>query len=236
MFEFWGVVPFELRRLCIVFDEFQDVLELADSDVLLALLRAKIQFQNKISHIFLGSVRNKMHEIFDSPKSPFFKSATSFSVGSIAADDFKRFLTERFKVARRKVSDAELDRILAISNGISGDVQELCETIWFATDAGAAIGDAEINAGLRLVFAHEEKAFGPTISRLTSIQAAVLKGLARSANIKPFSGEFMSQCGICNVGTVMRALSRLTSDEIIYEYTGAWHFTNPFFREWLKTT
>ncbi len=224
------------RRLCIVFDEFQDVLELAESDVLLARLRAKIQFQNKIPHVFLGSVRNRMHEIFDSPKSPFFKSATSFSVGAIAADDFKRFLTERFKVARRKVSDAALDRILAISDGISGDVQELCETIWLATDTGATIGDAEINAGLRLVFAREEKAFGPTLSRLTSIQAAVLKGLARSADIKPFSGDFMSECGIRNVGTVTRALSRLSSDEIIYEYAGSWHFTNPFFREWLKTT
>ena len=115
-------------------------------------------------------------------------------------------------------------------------MQELCETIWLATDTGDAIGDAEINAGLRLVFAREEKAFGPTLSRLTSIQAAVLKGLARSANIKPFSGEFMSECGIRNVGTVTRALSRLSSDEIIYEYAGTWHFTNPFFREWLKAT
>ena len=117
------------RRICIVFDEFQDVLELSDSDILLARLRAKIQFQNKTPHVFLGSVRNKMHEIFDSPKSPFFKSATSFSVGAIATDDFKRFLAKRFKVARRKVSDVALDRILAIADGISGDVQELCETI-----------------------------------------------------------------------------------------------------------
>lgn len=222
------------RRLCVVFDEFQDVLDLPDSDILLARLRAKIQFQNKTPHVFLGSVRNRMHEIFDSPKSPFFKSATSFSVGSIAAEDFKRFLTERFKVARRKVSDAALDRILAISDGISGDVQELCETIWLATDTGDAIGDAEIDSGLKLVFAREEKSFGPTLSRLTAIQAAVLKGLARTPGVKPFSGDFMSECGIRNVGTVTRALSRLSTDEIIYEFAGSWRFTNPFFREWIK--
>ncbi len=68
------------RRLCIVFDEFQDILELDDADVLLARLRTKIQFQNKTPHVFLGSVSNLMHEIFDSPKSPFYKSATSFSL------------------------------------------------------------------------------------------------------------------------------------------------------------
>ena len=223
------------RRLCIVFDEFQDILDLEDADVLLARLRAKIQFQNKTSHVFMGSVRNRMHEIFDSPKSPFFKCATLFSVGAIDSVDFKHFLAERFSVARRKVSDTALDRILAIADGVSGDVQELCETVWLATSDGEAIGDAEIDAGLRLVFAREEKAFGPTFARLTPIQAALLKGLARDPAARPFSGDFMLDCGIRNVGSVTRALTRLKTDEIIYEYAGSWRFTNPFFREWLKT-
>ena len=99
---------------------------------------------------------------------------------------------------------------------------------------GDAIGDAEIDFGLKLVFAREEKSFGPTLSRLTAIQAAVLKGLARTPGVKPFSGDFMSECGIRNVGTVTRALSRLSTDEIIYEFAGSWRFTNPFFREWIK--
>ena len=45
----------------------------------------------------------------------------------------------------------------------------------------------------------------------------------------------MSDCGIRNVGTVTRALTRLSADEIIYEHLGIWRFTNPFFREWLNT-
>ena len=45
----------------------------------------------------------------------------------------------------------------------------------------------------------------------------------------------MSDCGIRNVGTVTRALTRLSADEIIYEHSGIWRFTNPFFREWLNT-
>ena len=72
------------------------------------------------------------------------------------------------------------------------------------------------------------------LSSLTPIQSAVLKGLARNSNLKPFSGDFMSECGIRNVGTVTRALTRLSADEIIYEHAGVWRFTNPFFREWLN--
>ena len=107
-----------------------------------AKTKMEVQFQNMTPHVFLGSVRNRMHEIFDSPKSPFYKSATSFSVGAIDPDDFKKFLSARFKAARRNVSDAALDRILEIAGGISGDVQELCETIWLATRNGDTIGDA----------------------------------------------------------------------------------------------
>lgn len=223
------------RRFCLVFDEFQDILDLEDADTILARLRAKIQFQNRTPHVFLGSVRNKMNEIFDSPRSPFFKSATSFTVGAIEPVEFKRFLSGRFKKAKRTVADDALDRIISIADGISGDVQELCETVWLASGDGDTIGDAEIDAGLQLVFAREGKSFGPTLSRLTGIQAAVLKGLARNGSVRPFSGDFMSACGIRNVGTVTRALARLSADEIIYEHGGSWRFNNPFFREWLKT-
>lgn len=81
---------------------------------------------------------------------------------------------------------------------------------------------------------HEDKVFEPTLSRLTPIQATLLKGLARNEASEPFSGDFMAECGIRNVGTVTRGLTRLSTDEIIYEYAGSWRFVNPFFREWLK--
>ena len=120
------------RRICVVFDEFQDILELQEAEVLLARLRAKIQFQNKTSHVFLGSVRNRMHEIFDSPKSPFFKSATSFTVGVIDPCEFKRFLSERFKAARRKVSDAALEiaRANAELNGAGDKLNFVCADVF----------------------------------------------------------------------------------------------------------
>jgi len=219
---------------CMVFDEFQDVLGLADADVVLARLRAKIQFQNRISHVFLGSVRNRMHEIFDSPKSPFYKSATSFSVGPIDLDDFKKFLVDRFKLARRKIGEEAVAQIVSLAERVSGDAQELCETVWLATEDGDEIGDREIDCGLKLVFAREQRNFGDALSRLTPIQASVLRGLADPTHPKIFSGEFMSMNGVRNVGSVTRAVNRLKEEELVYEYEGEWKFTNPFFREWLN--
>jgi len=200
----------------------------------LARLRAKIQFQNKISHVFLGSVRNRMHEIFDSPKSPFYKSATTFSVGPIDLDDFRRFLKARFRSARRKIDDGAVNRIISLAARVSGDAQELCETVWLATEDGDEIGDREIDRGLQLVFAREQRNFGDSLSRLTPIQASVLRGLADPSHPKLFSGEFMLANGVKNVGSVTRAINRLKAEELVYEFEGEWKFTNPFFCEWLN--
>ena len=41
-----------------VFDEFQDILDLPDSNRVLAELRGKIQFMSDTAFVFLGSVRN----------------------------------------------------------------------------------------------------------------------------------------------------------------------------------
>ena len=165
--------------------------------------------------------------------SPFYKSATSFSVGPIDALDFKEFLKGRFKIAKRRIGDDALGRIVSISDHVSGDVQELCETIWLATEDGDEIGEREIDRGLELVFAREQRNFGDVLSRLTPIQASVLNGLADPAHPRLFSGEFMSANGVKNVGSVTRALNRLKDEELVYEFQGKWKFTNPFFREWL---
>ena len=84
-----------------------------------------------------------------------------------------------------------------------------------------------------LVFAREQRNFGKALSRLTPIQASVLRGLADPRHPKLFSGEFMSSNGVRNVGSVTRAVNRLKDEEFVYEFEGEWKFTNPFFREWL---
>ena len=83
------------KALVVVFDEFQDILNLKDYKEALALLRSKIQFHIKISYIFAGSIRNKMDDIFNRPDSAFFKSAISIEVGAIDRDQFISFLKNK---------------------------------------------------------------------------------------------------------------------------------------------
>ena len=220
------------KRLCVVFDEFQDVLDIPDSDAVLAALRSKIQFLPDTPFIFLGSVRNRMRDIFDSPKSPFFKSAISFGVERIDETAMTEFLIGRFKAGNRRIDRETVGRIMKAADFIPGDIQELCETTWLVTDDWQAISGADVSKGA--VFARESRAFISTFGKLTTVQANVLKGIAEPDHPKVFSGEFIETYGIRNVGSISKALKRLVADEIIYEFNGEYLFENPFFREWVR--
>ena len=222
------------KRFCVVFDEFQDVLDIPEADAVLASLRSKIQFLPDTPFIFLGSVRNRMRDIFDSPRSPFFKSAISFGVERIEESAMTDFLIGRFRAGNRSIDRETVGKILATADYISGDIQELCETTWLVTGDGHRISAGDVAKGLEAVFARESRAFISTFGKLTSVQASVLKGLADPDHCKVFSGEFLETYGIRNVGSVSKALKRLIRDEIIYEFNGEYLFENPFFRGWVR--
>lgn len=220
-------------RTCVVFDEFQDVLDIPDGDVVMARLRSKIQFLSEVPFVFLGSVRNRMHEIFDSPRSPFFKSAIAFNVDKIASSEMAAFLAGRFAVGERKIANDVALSLIQLADGIPGDVQELAEATWLATERGQEILERDLRRGLQTVFDRESRAFSASLYRLTTVQLAVLRGMAASPSAKVFSGDFMSANDIKNVGSVTKALKRLVADELIFEYNGECRFENPFFRQWL---
>lgn len=224
------------QRLCVVLDEFQDVLDIPDSDVVIARLRSRVQFLPGVPFVFLGSIRNSMHEIFDSPRSPFFKSAINFAVDRICPEAFARFLVSRFAVGGRKVSSDVAVKIIDKADGISGDVQELCETTWLVTERGTKVSGADVERGLESVFEREHRSFTSMKSRLTTVQLSVLQGIAVCERAKVFSGDFLAQNGIRNVGSVTKALKRLQKDEYVFEYEGSYRFENPFFKAWLQRT
>ena len=83
--------------LCVVMDEFQDLLKLEDSAKILAEMRGTIQFQADTPYFYLGSSRNDMLRIFTHYDSPFFKSALPFEVSPIDEAAFVRFIVSRFR-------------------------------------------------------------------------------------------------------------------------------------------
>jgi hypothetical protein len=220
-------------KSCVVFDEFQDILQLENARGVLAEMRSTIQFQADIPYFFMGSLRNEMMSIFDDMDSPFYKSALTFSVGEIDRVEFSRFITARFEIGNRRISQPVVARIIDFADGVSGDVQELCEALWETSLDGSEISLDGMSAALDLIFSRELGGYGAIYERLTAGQSAVLRALAGNPSARPYSIEFVSQVGM-PTSSIRRIMSRLADSRIIYSAGGTYRFSNPFFREWLQ--
>ena len=222
------------HKACVVFDEFQDILGLKDGERILALLRSKVQFLSGTSFVFLGSARNRMLDIFLSPKSPFYKSATVLDVDFIPDGDFYRFISRRFRTGGRTIGRETFQVILDFAERIPGDVQEYCDAVWQVTSEGDEVTAATLEKALRRVFAREGAAFSAFARRLTDIQFRVLGALAALGGEHPLAEEFMRRADVTNAATVKRALGALCSSDLVYRLDGAYKFASPFFREWVR--
>jgi len=222
------------RKICVVFDEFQDILNLPDSAQVLAEMRGKVQFLPNTAFVFLGSVRNRMSEIFAHPRSPFFKSALEIGVSEIDRDVFVRFLADRFRSAKRKVEEPFVGELFDSVEGVPGDVQELCDALWSVTDAGDAIVRDNLEAAYRYIFAHEGSSYEIYLRQLTLQQRKVLRALAALGGDHTFSNEFRDMSGVHNASSIKKALARIVELGHAYYYKDAYRFANPFFREWVR--
>ena len=221
------------EKFCIVFDEFQDILDLENANVILAEMRSTIQFQQDTPYVFMGSVRNDMLGIFENDDSPFFKSAIPFTVGSIDEDIFADFIIKRFRKGDRIIDKTTAKTLISHADSVTGDVQELCEAIWETTDDDATISADDIPTSLELIFSREGEAYGAAIRSLTATQVSLLRALAATKLPRVFSEAFKESARITNTATIQKSLKRLAMKRLIYEYGDQYRFTNPFFREWL---
>lgn len=220
-------------RLCVVFDEFQDILDIDRADVILAEMRSTIQLQADTPYFFSGSVRNDMMRIFDDSRSPFFKSAAAFTVGPIPSPELERFIAGRFRKGDRKVAPEVVRRLIGFADSVTGDVQELCEAVWDTTETGSKVTDADIPRALDCVFAREGEAFGESVRQLTPLQVSVLRAFSEIGSSGIFSSEFMQRAGTTSTGALRTAVNRLVAKRIIYPFGGGYRFANPFFKAWL---
>lgn len=222
------------RKSCVVFDEFQDVLDIKDGEQVLAIMRGKIQYVSDVAFIFLGSSRNEMLDIFMSPKSPFYKSALLFGVAEMDEKGFFEFVRTKFAAGGRRISSEFFHGIWEFVMHTTGDVQEFCDALWSVSDKGEELGDKAFALALDEVFRRESFSYTTFIKNLTDIQLRVLKALSRLGGEHPLSAEFLEAAQISTHASVKRALTSLANNGLVYPQSGDYKFISPFFREWIR--
>lgn len=221
------------RRVALVFDEFQQVIKLDPG--LPALMRAVFQSQPDVSHVYLGSKRSLMEELFNDVNEPFWRSAKHIELGPIPVDAFAVFIAERFMGTGKEAPAAVVDAVLAITWGHPYGTQELCYALWEETPRGAAATAAGLDAAMARVLRSENAYFTHVWEGASRAQRVVLQALAADPPDAATSDEYRRRHGLPAPSSVQRALDALVTDELVArEGPGSYRIAEPFLAEWIR--
>ena len=220
------------RRVAIVFDEFQEIVDI-DPD-LPRLMRSVFETQPDVAHVYLGSKRHMLARIFNDENEPFWRSAKQMELGVIPPPLFRDYIAEQFERTGRKVASAVVERVLETTLGHPYATQELCYFLWAETPARRTAREAEYEVALEKLLRAEHAHFGLVWEQASRAQRIVLQSLAREPG-RPLTGDYRRRHGLPGPSSVQRALDQLVKDELVArDAVGDFGITEPFLGEWLR--
>ena len=96
------------RRVVLVLDEFQEVVDIDPS--LIKLMRSVFQEQPDVAHIYLGSKRHMMRRIFSDENEPFWRSAKQMELDVIAPGPLRAIRARQVQGDRQGARSGDLRR------------------------------------------------------------------------------------------------------------------------------
>jgi hypothetical protein len=219
------------RRIALVFDEFQEVVEIDPH--LPKLMRAIFQRQPEVCHVYLGSKRHVMQRIFNDQNEPFWRSAKAVELGLIPTEDFSAYIVERFRATGREVAPEAVARLLALTGGHPHATQEISYFLWQQTPPGATADGERLDAALDSVLQAEHSHFSLLWEEAAKAQRLVLQALAVEPG-HPLSKLYRDRHGLPSAATVQKALRALEEREVVAGERGAYSIVEPFLADWLR--
>ncbi|MGZ8782824.1 MAG: AAA family ATPase [Gaiellaceae bacterium] len=221
------------RIVALVFDEFQEVLEIDPR--LPALMRSTFQSQPDVAHVYLGSKRSMMERLFNDENEPFWRSAKQVELGPIPREPFERFIQERFASTGKAISAEAVAAILDRTGGHPYGTQELCYALWEEVDEGATATATDLERALDQVLRSENAHFTRLWETSSRNQRQVLQALAQEPLRAATSEAYRRRYGLPAPSSVQKALDRLVAQEVVFrEGPGAYRIAEPFLADWIR--
>jgi AAA+ ATPase superfamily predicted ATPase len=212
------------RRVVLVLDEFQEVVDIDPS--LIKLMRSVFQEQPEVAHIYLGSKRHMMRQIFSDENEPFWRSAKQMELDVIPPDLFAPYGISKFQETGKELDPATCESALELTGGHPYATQELLYFLW---EEGTL--DRALEATLRSEHSH----FSLVWDNISGAQKRVLQALAQEGPGRPLSSDYQRRHSLPPTPTVQTALGALERAELVRRIgRGEYRIAEPFLTEWIQ--
>ncbi|MHB8643293.1 MAG: AAA family ATPase [Gaiellaceae bacterium] len=220
------------RRVVMIFDEFQEIVELDPKFP--NLLRSVFQAQPEVSHVYLGSKRHILNRIFNDANEPFWRSAKKLELGVIAPAKFARFVRARFEETDKGIDDAALNRLFETTGGHPYATQELAYAVWEPVPHGHSAHERDVDAALEHVLRSEHNYLEDLWDGAAPAQRQLLAALAVEPATAPYSDDYRRAYDLPGPSTLQVAIEALEKNDVVGRLEdGALAIVEPFFAEWI---
>jgi len=217
------------KRVIVFFDEFQEVAKLNTINFE-ALLRSKVQQQQKTNYLFFGSKTHLLKEFFNDKKRAFYNSAMQMAIGSLPQQDTINYLHEKFSLSNICIDEETAKYLISTAADIPHYIQFLASEIWQnIIDSQTVVTKAMIDESAERVLALKTDYYLELYEQRSQSQKQLLKALTiENKNI--FSAEFIKKNRLPAVSTLQRSIKELINNGIIEKKGDGYFYADPFFR------
>jgi hypothetical protein len=219
------------RRVALVFDEFQEIVKIDPG--LLPLMRSVFQEQPDVAHVYLGSKRHIMEQIFNDENEPFWRSAKQMELGIIPRAAFASFIRARFEQTSRSIDDDAVAALLDTTRSHPYGTQELAYALWESTAAGATAEISQLEEALARVLRSENAHFDRIWDQAARGHRVTLEALANEPGGQSLSSAYRRRHDLPAPSTVQKALQALIDDELVERDADGHRIAEPFLAEWI---
>lgn len=219
------------RPLVIAIDEFQQVREYPEEN-LEATLRTYVQ-ASPVQFIFSGSKQHILHDIFLSPKKPFYQSTLMFPLNVISESAYYEFANRFFEGANLKLSDKAFHRLYEKYDGITWYMQTI---LWGLYAAKESVEKWEqVQAIIDERIAANEYDSQQILELLSDGAERLLRAIAKEGVVdKPQAGEFIAKYSLKAASSVKSSLDMLIGKELVYHDKRGYIVYDRFLADYLQ--
>ena len=216
------------KRVVVIFDEFQEVVNLGIEDKLRAVLQ---HHEDMVSYIFLGSKKSIMTNLFFDRSKPFYKSVKHIPIDKIEATHWCKYIQNGFEINNKKINEEHIDMILEVSKGFPYYTQQIASELFNITEKIVSI--EAVKHAIASILEKEEDLFLNEWNHLSQQQKKALKFLIHFGGENIYQKDKMVEYNFTS-SSLKKAVEGLVAKDVIDSKKNSFYLQDPLFELFLN--
>ncbi|MGB4415996.1 MAG: ATP-binding protein [Paludibacter sp.] len=220
------------KKTIVIFDEFQEITKL-NKYGFESLLRSKIQLQQQVNYLFLGSRTHLLIDMFNNKNRAFYNSASHIQLDALPYDDTNSYLETKFGLSGIKIDKQEALYLIEQSGNIPYYIQLLAAEIWqYMITSQTQVTKEIIDACSKRIVELKQDYYYELFDRQSVMQKQLLKALVHSGD-NIFSASYSKRFRLSTASTTQKSVLSLLDSGIIDKTDNSYFISDPFFKRFL---